>query len=308
MLLDQINMNYLRIFEAVYRTKSMTQAATELHLTQSGISQHIKSLEDTLKVKLFDRIKQKLIPTEDGKKLYQQLAPHLQRLEEILIQLTNKENTILGDVTIGLPVVFGLNVVLPHLSKWGSQNHSLNFRIFFELAQTLNRLLLKGDVDFAFIDEVSMDRQIDVEFIYDETLFLCCSKKFIEANGEGTSKKYFESLEYIAYESEATMIRKWLTHHHKINNAELKIRAELGDALGVAKLITSHLGAGVLPGHQLEKLKADGHNLYTFPSKNQKELKNRIGIASVKGRSWSPAVQETYNYLLKEIKAPAKNG
>ncbi|MCC6137911.1 MAG: LysR family transcriptional regulator, partial [Bdellovibrionaceae bacterium] len=59
MLLDQINMNYLRIFEAVYRTRSMTQAANELHLTQSGISQHIKSLEDTLDLQLFDRIKQK---------------------------------------------------------------------------------------------------------------------------------------------------------------------------------------------------------------------------------------------------------
>ena len=44
-LLDTLNLNYLRIFMAVYRTGSMTQAARELHLTQSGISQQIKSLD-----------------------------------------------------------------------------------------------------------------------------------------------------------------------------------------------------------------------------------------------------------------------
>jgi len=57
MLIDQINLNQLRVFESVYRTKSMTHAARELHLTQSGVSQHIKALEDVLTLKLFDRIK-----------------------------------------------------------------------------------------------------------------------------------------------------------------------------------------------------------------------------------------------------------
>ena len=57
MLIDQLNLNQLRIFESVYRTQSMTQAAVELGLTQSGVSQHIRALEDVLGLSLFDRIK-----------------------------------------------------------------------------------------------------------------------------------------------------------------------------------------------------------------------------------------------------------
>ena len=47
-LLAHLNLNYLRIFLVVYRTRSMTQAAKELHLTQSGESAN-KIPEETLK-------------------------------------------------------------------------------------------------------------------------------------------------------------------------------------------------------------------------------------------------------------------
>lgn len=302
MLLDQINMNYLRIFEAVYRTRSMTQAASELHLTQSGISQHIKSLEDTLKVKLFDRIKQKLIPTEEGKRFYQQLSPHLQKLEEILVALTNKENALMGEVQIGIPVVFGLNVIIPHISRLGALHPQLRFRIFFDFATNFNQRLLKGEVDFAFVDEYTMDRQIETEYVYDETLMMCCSKDYIKSKGEGTSRKYFESLDYLDYDHDSPLASRWLGHHYKVNNPDLKIRAEVADALGIAKLITSNMGVGVLPGHQIEKLKIEGKEIYIFPAKNPKELKNKISVAFVKGRSWSPAVQESFHFLMKELK------
>jgi len=302
MLLDQINMNYLRIFEAVYRTRSMTQAAAELHLTQSGISQHIKSLEDTLGVKLFDRIKQKLIPTEDGKKFYQQLSPHLHKLEEILLELTNKDNSLRGEVTIGMPVVFGLNIIIPHLAELGKMHPNLKFRVHFDLARGFNSLLLRGDVDFAFVDEFNMDRQIDTQNVYDETLLLCCTKEYLKSKGDGTGKKYFESLEYIEYDQDAPMVTRWLDHHYKISGPELKMRAVLGDTLGVAKLIKLGLGAGILPGHQVERSKTEGTALHVFEGKNAKELKNRISVAFVKGRSWSSAVQESYNFLVKKLK------
>lgn len=301
MLLDQINLNYLRIFEAVYRTRSMTQAATEMHLTQSGISQHIKSLEETLNIKLFDRIKQKLVPTDEGNRLYGQLAPNLTQLEEILLNVTNKENTLRGTVTIGMPVVFGLNLVMPQLTKFGHENPSVQFNINLDLAPNFNRQLLQGDVDFAFVDEFRLDSQIKTESVYDETLQLCCAQSYIKEKGEGSGKKYFESLEYICYDSSAPLIHKWLSHHFRYSGGDFNIRAKIGDALGVAKLITSGLGVGVLPRHQVMKLIDDGHNIYIFEGKNSKLLTNKISVAYVVGRSWSTAVQETFNYITQAL-------
>ena len=59
-------LNWLRAFEAAARHMSFTAAATELHLTQSAVSQHIRSLENFLGKPLFDRRPRALSLTEDA--------------------------------------------------------------------------------------------------------------------------------------------------------------------------------------------------------------------------------------------------
>ena len=41
-----INLSQLRIFQAVAQTRSFTRAAEVVHLTQPGISKHIKQMEE----------------------------------------------------------------------------------------------------------------------------------------------------------------------------------------------------------------------------------------------------------------------
>src|SRR6185437_1423130 len=117
MIIDHINLNHLRIFECVYRTKSMTEAAKELHLTQSGVSQHVRTLEEVLELKLFDRVKQRLIPTAPAETLFKRCSEALYGIEETISELRGGQQSLSGSVTIGMPIEFGNNVVLPLLSK-----------------------------------------------------------------------------------------------------------------------------------------------------------------------------------------------
>lgn len=56
----------LQAFCASARTGSATRAASELNLTQSAVSRALGTLEDRLGVRLFDRIKQRLVLSEAG--------------------------------------------------------------------------------------------------------------------------------------------------------------------------------------------------------------------------------------------------
>lgn len=58
---------WLRTFEAAARHMSFTDAAAELHVTQSAVSQHIRLLEDRLGHALFHRLPRGLRLTEAGK-------------------------------------------------------------------------------------------------------------------------------------------------------------------------------------------------------------------------------------------------
>lgn len=305
MLLDQINLNYLRIFESVYRTRSMTQAAQELHLTQSGISQHIRSLEDSLETKLFDRIKQKLIPTAVGKKLYEEISPQLKTLELALHGIAAKDQSLRGEVTIGLPVVFGLNLIIPLLQKFGAEHPDLNFNIRFELGHTLNNMLLSGEVDFAFVDDFNMDSQVTTEKVYDEVHKLYCSEEYYKSKKKQVAqlkgKQVYEAFDYIAYEKGEPIIRHWLKQHVKAGQIHLNVRAYVADALGISRFITSGLGVGILPGHHGAKLLEQGYKLHEFDSKSKATI-NKISVAYVSNRTQSTPVQKTLEYLLETFR------
>ncbi|UCM61383.1 LysR family transcriptional regulator [Aeromonas hydrophila] len=82
-------LNVLRGFEAAARLGSFHQAAQELHLTQSAISQQIRSLEELLGQPLFHRQGRSVTLTDAGQDLLEttqsvllQLAMGIQRLEQ----------------------------------------------------------------------------------------------------------------------------------------------------------------------------------------------------------------------------------
>lgn len=62
-----LNLNWLRSFEAAARLLSFTQASQELGLTQAAVSQHIKALEAQIGESLFVRRPKSLLLTDAGK-------------------------------------------------------------------------------------------------------------------------------------------------------------------------------------------------------------------------------------------------
>ena len=60
----------IRLFVAVYEERSFTAAATRENATQSGVSQHIRKIENRFGVKLFGRGSGAVIPTPAGDSYY----------------------------------------------------------------------------------------------------------------------------------------------------------------------------------------------------------------------------------------------
>ena len=301
MIIDTINLNLLRVFESVYRCKSMTKAASELFMTQSGVSQNIKSLEDLLDIKLFDRIKQRPVPTDKAKELYQCCLKNLYEIESTLSALTGSEGQLTGDIRVGLPLEFGNNKVIPLIAKFGKNNSEVNFHIKYGHAVEMNQLLVKGDLDFAFIDDYSVDRQIKVEKVVDEMLVLCCSQDYFKNIGpeEKNSSKYYCELDYVDYVEGAPVLKLWFRHHLK-SVPTIKFRANLMDVQGIGRIICEGLGAGILPLHVVKRLKSEGNVFHIFKGSGKPFL-NRISIAHLEGRSFGQAVQSLKQYLLDNI-------
>ncbi len=65
-----MDLRQLQVFMAVWKTKSFSKAARDVYLTQPTVSGHIKSLEEQLGVRLFDRTGREAVPTRAGERLF----------------------------------------------------------------------------------------------------------------------------------------------------------------------------------------------------------------------------------------------
>lgn len=304
MIIDKVNLNHLRIFECVFRTKSMTAAAKELHLTQSGVSQHMKTLEDVIGVRLFDRVKQRLMPTAQATALFKQASDSLYKIEETLSEIRDGKEHVTGTVAIGMPIEFGNSIVMPQLAKLCRQHPELRLSLRVGAPSEMNEGILRGDLDFAFVDAFGLDKRIATENVYDEVLHLCCHPDYLKGKGGAhpkESKKYFESLDYVDYQPGEPVLRMWFENQLGARNLSLNTKVTVMDVQGIARLILSGMAVGVLPGHLVAALEKDGKKLHKFKGSG-KPVKNGISIAFLQERTLSPAASTVLKALMQAMK------
>ena len=97
----------LKIFHAVAEASSFTKAATILNLSQSAISRQIQSLENDLKIKLFERHARGLVLTENGKYLFKTANEVIGKLRDVESTLTEDKDQVSGKLTVTTVVSFG---------------------------------------------------------------------------------------------------------------------------------------------------------------------------------------------------------
>lgn len=83
-----IHRGQITAFLSIAREGSFTKAAAKLGVSQSALSQTMRSLESRLGMRLLTRTTRKVSPTEARERLIQAIAPRLEEVEAELAALT----------------------------------------------------------------------------------------------------------------------------------------------------------------------------------------------------------------------------
>jgi LysR family glycine cleavage system transcriptional activator len=84
----------LRAFEVAARFGSFTQAAESLCITQSAVSRHVKTLEESLGCQLFERRGSRLALTDTGRLLAQELKVGFRTIENACIAVNRQQDAL----------------------------------------------------------------------------------------------------------------------------------------------------------------------------------------------------------------------
>lgn len=119
-------LNWFRAFEAAARHLSFTAAAEEIGMTQSAVSQQIKSLELRLGVPLFERKPRGLALTDHGRRLLPQVDAALEQLTAATRSFVADQPKTLLTVSVSISVLQW--VIAPSLPAFRAEHPDIALR------------------------------------------------------------------------------------------------------------------------------------------------------------------------------------
>ena len=122
----------LKIFHAVAEAGSFTSATINLNLSQSAISRQIQSLEEDLKVKLFERHARGLTLTENGEYVFKTAHEVICKLKEVETTLGDKKIKPSGKLTVSTVVSFGTTWLTPRIQEFMQLNPDIEVELIFD--------------------------------------------------------------------------------------------------------------------------------------------------------------------------------
>lgn len=179
-----MNLQQLEYIVAVDNFRHFVQAADQCCVTQPTLSMMIKKLEDELNVKLFDRNKQPVVPTEIGAQIIAQARIVLREASRIE-ELARKFNgAMIGDLKMGIiPTVspYVLPVLVPTFTK---KYPDINFQVHEMVTERILMDLRNGTIDVAVVATPFNESAFHEVSLYDETFYVYLSEDNVLSNKE----------------------------------------------------------------------------------------------------------------------------
>jgi len=141
-----LDLEALNIFLAIAEHGSFSEAGRQLHVSQSAVSQVVRSLEKQLELKLFQRKGRSAELTEAGQVLVpmaRELISTAQRVEQTMLSM---QNEVMGEMFIGCSTASGKYLLPGLIARFRHQYPQVRTNVLVTSRDSIINKLLTGDV------------------------------------------------------------------------------------------------------------------------------------------------------------------
>ncbi|HIF5591031.1 LysR family transcriptional regulator [Vibrio parahaemolyticus] len=142
-----MNLRQLEVFYAIMQAGTVSGAARLLHVSQPNVTRVLAHTEQQLGFALFERVKGRLVPTQEAKALLPEAEKVYQQLGQFR-SLTNKVKQGTQHLRVGAPPVLAAHLLAPTVALL-SKDHGISFELLTANRDELCSGLLKHELDVA---------------------------------------------------------------------------------------------------------------------------------------------------------------
>ena len=146
-----MRLRHIEVFHAVYTCGSITAAAKMLNVSQPSVSKVLAHAEQQLGFALFDRLKGKLIPTQEAEKLIPHVTDAYDNINELRRISENLRASDTGLIRIAMAPAFGIDLVPAAIAAYLEQHPQTSFEIETLHQHQVARALQQSRVDIGMV-------------------------------------------------------------------------------------------------------------------------------------------------------------
>jgi DNA-binding transcriptional LysR family regulator len=286
---DVVDIETLKLFCDVIKLKGFTQAAAANSITQSAVSQRLKSLEKRFGTLLIERRGSELYLTKAGEELYQGAQRVLAEFREIEEHVQGIEGKAGGAVRVAAIYSVGLYELDHSVKQFLTTYPQIEVQIEYSRASKIYQDILNGSVDLGIVAYPPNKPQLrSIPFREDE-LVLICPTDHPFSRDRSISLKKLASQPFVSFQRDIPT-RKALDDILKRHGISVTVKAEFDNIELIKRAVEIGLGLSVVPSMTVKSEVQTGL-LKAIPLAEGPFMRP-IAIVYRRGRSLPPAVKK----------------
>ncbi|MCP1120009.1 LysR substrate-binding domain-containing protein [Robbsia andropogonis] len=234
----------IEVFRAVMTSGSTSKAAGLLNISQPAVSQSIRKLEESAKLRLFERVRGRLLPTQEALALMNDVDRYFVGFEVIEHRIRSLGTYGLGRLAIASLPALGTGFIPRVISHFGAEARQVQISLQIMSSREVHERVSAGQADFGLMsDEMSFSGLEHSPFINMPGVAVMNAQHPL-AKSPGVRTSDLNGLSFIALNPEDSMRRRL---EARLDEMHIKMRpvVETPYSHTVCELALAGVGVGI---------------------------------------------------------------
>jgi DNA-binding transcriptional LysR family regulator len=284
-----MHLETLKVFCDVVETKSFSAAASQNFVTQSAVSQQIRSLEERYGRRLLERTRGNVQLTPAGDILYQVSKEIVQRYRDMEARLQALTQVVAGTIRVATVHSIGLYELSSQIKRYLKAHPQVHLHLEYSRSNKIYEDALKGNIDLGIVAYPTRRPQITVVPFRNDRLVLVCPPSHPLAKHRQVSIRKLAGEPMVGYERDIPT-RKETDRLLRRYGVEVRYVMELDNIETIKRVVEIGTGVAILPEPAIRP-EVKGKSLVAVQLSDEVFLRP-LGIIHRQGKHFSPAAEK----------------
>jgi len=292
-----VHIETLKVFCDVVETGSFSMAASQNFITQSAVSQQLRSLESKYHCKLLERGRSGAKPTPAGDILYRASRDILERYREIETQLQESAKVVSGALRIAIVYSVGLHELPPYLKEYLREFPQVNVHVEYSRPNKIYDDVIAGRIDLGIVAYPAKHPQVTVINFREDRLVLVVPPQHPFSSLRKINIGRLDGEAFVGYERDIST-RKATDQLFRDHGINVRYTGEYDNIETIKRAVEIEQGMAIVPLASVQHELAQGTMKVVHLS--EETLLRPLGIIHKKGRHLSPAAVKFIDVLRRK--------